>query len=347
MPKQVTDILQEELSKYIPNSNKTELMETFQFLVENQKLIDSLEKTQDQLFDSNNQITPENWAFFASTIKKLAPSSEFSRWTKEINKKLYAVKYFTDLHLELPETIEDILKFELKKYFAMLLTEDPKLFMETLFNLPFEFTSLVVRYMTNILCPEYKNSLSPTIEEAEEFLGDVKNVRDRFIETINKISLGESNILPIEEAELLLDTKVFFQYNAVNVGVLEYLMRLFNSKFAKQDLYDQFGEGKILTLREQALHHPCYIQYLKKIKKGETVPFFTAEGLQNEDRDKTFDVFVNALFNPEDVLPEQEPEEDLGTGTQQPVPGPVEAETKPDTTELKPSKPEEEKPEEK
>lgn len=301
--KDIKQIFEEEANKVVSKIPKEDLVTTLEELLENQKVLDSLEKAQEELYNSNNQITGENWDYFQRALKEAGKSPKFKEEALAINCKLYCVKQFTKFDFIIPKDIEGILKFEVKKYFARLLTDDVKEFTKELFDLPFEFLSLVIEYTSTTLIPELAKEIAPSQEVADKYFERITTTRDDLIKCINQISTGEQDVLNMANVSLLLQVKAFVKYNSINCGTLEYLVRLFNNKKAQDTLYKQFGQERIEFMREQALAHPSYVMYLKKIRKQEEEPFFTTDGLQNEEREKTFSQFVDEMFAPQDVIP--------------------------------------------
>jgi hypothetical protein len=316
----VKKIISEEVDKIV---NKIPAGELVNVLKENIKIIDSLEKTFNSSFNKENQITPENWQYFIDSLTTLAADPEFQKRSKEVNCKLYAVKHYTQVKLSIAENAEDTLKFELKKYFQQLLTNNTEEFKKTFFSLPFEFVSLVVRYMSNVLLKDQKKSLTPKLETATMYLRSLDALRNEFISDINNISQGKSNVVSIINMQTLLDVKTFYEYNAINVGILEYIMRMLINPKSKQKLEDEFGKNKVELLRQQTLLHPSYVQFLQEIKDGITQTFFLKSGLQNPDRDGTFDDFVMEYLHPDQVIPQVETPEEENIEPSNPVAPPV------------------------
>ena len=308
------NILIEEIDNFVDDIPADKLISTLKMFKEDRKIINSLQGFTNE-YDQNNQIVEENWKWFKETLKYIAENNpRFQFKCKEVNNKLYAVKYFTKLKFVISETVEEELKFELKKYFRQITFEDIDQFIDAFFKLPFEFVGLTVRYVSNVLALELKPKLTTNYKDANVFLKNLLKRKNDFIVNINKISLGQSDNISIAEACLLLDTKVFYDYNALNNGALEYLLKLFNSN-AKEKLIDQFGADKIKFLKDQILAHPSYLQFLKEVKEGQEQPFFTKDGFQNSERETTFDDFVKKYFNPEEFIPKPEQ-----STTQQPTP---------------------------
>ena len=255
-------------------------------------------------YNTSNQIVEENWVWFKGTLKVLALNNvRFQFKCKEINSKLYVVKYFSKIKFAIAENSEEELKFELKNYFKEISYDNVDDFINAFFNLPFEFVSLVVRYVTNVLVPEVKPKLTTNYNDANSYLKGILKKKNDFIVNINKVSLGQSTNFSVSEAGLLLNLKVFYDYNALNNGALEYIMKTFSSN-AQQKLIDQFG-GKIQYMKEQILAHPSYLQFLKEIKENKEEPFFTKDGFQNSDRKITFDDYVKKYFSPEEFIPKK------------------------------------------
>lgn len=316
MKKNINEVMLQEIEMFTNGLNKEELIGILQ---ESNTLINTLVKLDKENYDVNNQTTLENWKYFLGSLQQVTKSDAFIEKALVINAKLYVVKKFTQLEFQLPEDIENVLKFELKKYFHLLVTNDPEEFITELFNLPFEFVSMVIRYASKIFDPKLLDKITPSEELAIEFYEYCLSVKEKFIKNTNDVSLGITNNFNLNDARLLLDTKAFYSYNALNVGCLEYLIRLANDQNAKENLYDHFGQDTIDYMKEQAIQHPSYIQYLKKIKSEDLLPFFKNDGTQNEDREKTFDDFVKQIFEPQNVIPKKE----------EPIAEPVTAEATP------------------
>lgn len=276
-------------------------------------ILSSLEKAYDTDYNVNNEITPENWKYFIDSLGKVINNENFQAQCKEINSKLYCVKFFTNLKFAIAENAEASLKFELKQYFPQIVSEDGNEFIKAFFALPFEFVSLVVRYLANVVYKDKKNLLTPQLKEAQEYFNEMEKKKNNFITEVNKISQGESNVFSIYDAQELLDVKAFFEYNATNVGTLEYIMRILTNKNTKQKLEDEFGKFKVQFMKEQILEHPSYVKFLQEIKDDTEQPYFTETGSQNKERDTTFNEFVMQYFHPEDYIPEvpeEKPEEE-------------------------------------
>lgn len=314
MDKKLNKIIDEEVDLLL---NKLSIKEVFSLLKEN-NLIDSLEKSYDSHFNTANEIAPENWKYFTDALKVMVKDTTFQEKCKEINCKLYSVKFFTNLKFAIAENAESSLKFDLKQYFPQIVTNNGKEFMDSFFALPFEFTSLVVRYLANVLCKDKKNNLTPQLKEAQEYFNEMQKKKNLFITEVNKISQGQSTVFSIYDAQELLDVKAFFEYNPINAGVLEYIMRILTNKKTKQKLEDEFGKFKIQLMRDQILEHASYIQFLQEIKEDKELSFFTDSGSQNKERDTTFDEFVMKFFYPEQYVPEEKEEEPVPETPPQP-----------------------------
>jgi len=296
----IKKIIDEAADEFV---DKLSIQEALVILKEDNKILNSLEKSYDSYYNVNNEITPENWKWFTDALGALIKDEGFQEKCKDINCKLYCVKFFTNLKFAIAENAEDTLKFELKQFFPQLVTQDAQAFMDTFFTLPFEFVSLVVRYLANVAYKDKKNSLTPQLKEAQEYFNDMQKKKNNFITEVNKISQGHATVFSIYEAQELLDTKAFFEYNSVNAGTLEYIMRILTNKKTKQKLEDEFGKFKVQHMRDQILEHPSYIQFLQDIQDNKDMPFFTDSGAQNKERDVTFDEFVMQYFFPEQYIP--------------------------------------------
>ena len=199
-PKNFRIILNEEIDNMVNNLPKEQLMPVLKtLLVEEDIIIKSLRGYVDDP-NSENQIPIENWNWFRDTLKVLAKESpRFQFKCKEVNCKLYAVKSYTKMQFSISGSAENELKFELKKYFKDIVYEETDKFIDAFFNLPFEFVSLTVRYVTNVLAKENKNQLTTTLKEANTFLKATLKKKNDFITNINKISLGQSDNISIDD----------------------------------------------------------------------------------------------------------------------------------------------------
>ena len=279
-------ILEEELNNLVNEIPANKLSETLINLSESIKVFDLMNQAANNTYDKDNQIIPENWEFFITSLKALADDEEFQKQCKIINCKLYCVKYFANISLSTVNFAEDTIKFELKKYFKALVTNDAEKFTTTFFSLPFEFVSLVVRWLANVLCKEKKNLLTPKLATAQAYYGQAQLSKTKFVKNINDLSLGRNDNFSLEDLSLLLDTKAFFDYNSLNAGTIEFIIRLFDKR--KQALEDELGTNKYNVLRLQALLLPSYVKFLNEIDLEQEYPFFNSSGLQNQEREKTF-----------------------------------------------------------
>ena len=222
MAKSRKEIIDEQVDSYVNNLSKTKLIS----LVKENKILDSLEKSYESMFNVNNEIIPENWNYFVESLMKVSSNEDFQEKCKEINCQLYCVKQYTKLKFAIAENAEHTLKFELKKYYNNLVTSNGEDFIEAFFNLPFEFVSLVVRYLGNVLVKERKKELTPTLKQAQEYFDAAQKKKNLFITEINKLSQGQSNTFSVLDAQILLDIKAFYEYNPISNGVLEFIARL-------------------------------------------------------------------------------------------------------------------------
>lgn len=302
-------ILEEEVERIVESLPTDCFIPVLQsLLLENDNIVLKSLKDYVNGVNSDNQIPIESWNWFRDILKNLAKgNSRFQFKCREINNKLYAVKYYTKLPFSISNKVEEELKFELKKYFKDILYEDADNFIEKFFSLPFEFVSLVVRYLSNILVPENKNQLKTSLKEANIFLKEIIKKKNDFIININKISLGQAENFSFKDLSLLLDVKAFYDYNALNNAVLEFVLKLLNSN-AKQKLKDLYGTFKIDYLKAQILTHPSYLKFLKNIKDGVERPYFDSKGFQNQRGSSfpSFDDLVKKYFMPEEFIPSTE-----------------------------------------
>lgn len=305
MSKNINEIIEQEVKVFTEGLNKEELLRLIPTLNENISLINALEKLDKEEYNKDDQTSTENWNFFIGALKKVSKLEQFQGPALVVNAKLYTLKKFTKLEFKLPKDIEGVLKFELKKYFHNLVTNDADEFIQEFYKLPFEFVSLVIRYITKTLDPKLTEVITPSEETAEAFYSFCLKTKQKCLKNINDVSLGITTNFDMADVRLMLDTKAFYSYNALNVGALEYIIRLLNDSTSQENLHEHFGESIVDYLRAQALQHPSYIQYLKKIKAQEIEPFFKSDGTQNDERPKSFDDFIKELFEPENVIPKK------------------------------------------
>lgn len=291
--KQILEEEVEKLSQKISSGNFKKVIE------EDLNIIDSL--TKENLYNPDNQMIKENWNWFKDTLIKAVELPTFQHNCKSINSKLYAVKYFTKINFMIAESVEDEVKFELKKYFGELTTDDINQFVNDFFKLPFEFTSLVVRYLSNVLIPEKKKLLVPNIKDANIALKQITSKKDTFIKNINSISKGQGNNMSFIDVELLLDVRAFYEYSPLNVGTLEFLIRTLES--AKEKLNELFTKEKVGFFLQQILTLPSYQKHLSTLQRKQEAPFFNRNGMQNDTREVTYDDCVMKYYDPENFLP--------------------------------------------
>jgi hypothetical protein len=314
--------LEKKINEIVESIPSKHLIATSQSLLETYDLINALE-TRFNYYEKDSQLTEESWQKLLDLFKQAAHSQSLHNACKEINKKLYCVKQFSNVKFILASDIEDILKYETKKYFSQLSTcsTDEEL-VDTFKSLPFEFTSLFTRYLVNILFKKDKDLFLPKEVEAQEYYKKILALKNEFIKNINDCSLGKQNVFSIVDAQLLLDCKAFFDYTPTNTGSLEYIVRMFLNPKTRKKLNDMFGEKRISYMLEQALLHPSYIQYLKNIKTGVEQPYFNSDGLQNTERKPTFDDIIKSTYTPQEFVPDlnntQTPPQSIQT--QQPSP---------------------------
>lgn len=297
------DIFNEEIDKFIKEIPAEGLVK---FLSENSAITGSLSRAYNLDYDHDNEIPEELWKFFTDSLGKLITTDEFKVQSKEVNCKLYAVKQFSKVKLAIADTVEQALRFELKKYFAQLSTENGDEFMEVFFDLPFEFVSLVIRYLANVKYKDKKAELTPLLKTAETYFHELIKTKNHFILDINDISQGKGNVISIKDMQDLLDTKAFYEYNPLNVGALEFIIRTLVNPKAKKKLESEFGKDKIEYMRQQALLHPSYIKFLEGVRDNVEKPYFTTAGSQNKERDNTYDELVMQYYFPDEYIPEEE-----------------------------------------
>lgn len=301
--KKFDDILNDAVNSFV---NETPTADLVKFLSENNAITNSLARAYDLDYNHDNEIPEELWNFFIDSLGKVLETEEFQVKSKEVNCKLYAVKQFTKVQLAIAESVEQTLRFELKKYFAQLSTEDGQEFIQIFFSLPFEFVGLVIRYLANVKYKDKKASLTPLLKTAESYFTELLKTKNRFIIDINNISQGNGDVISIKDMQDLLDSKAFYEYNPLNVGALEFIVRTLVSPKAKKKLESEFGKDKVEYMRQQALVHPSYIKFLEEVRDNITKPYFTTTGTQNKDRDNTYDELVMQYYFPEEYIPEEE-----------------------------------------
>jgi len=334
--KDLSKIIDEEVERVLKTIPSSELPSILISLLEGEtsRVLDSLIKDYKMNLNQDNQIPAENWDWFKRMLLTVLEVESFQRQCKEINCKLYAVVNFTKIKLSLPENLENILKFELKDYYTDIVTDKPEEFIESFFLLPFEFISLVVRYLSNVLAKDKKELLLPKRPTADKYLEVTENKKKDFIININNLSQGKSNTLSLDDIKLLLDTKVFFDYSALNVGTLEFLIRVIGSSKTEGMMNQMLDLKQINYLKQQIFSLPSYLLFLKKVKEGEDQSYFNKDGTQNETRDVTFDDYVKKVYFPNEFVPhkkkvaqvsapptdEELPAEGSDTGVEQPEP---------------------------
>jgi len=323
------NISDKDIENFLEGKGTKELLK---FLTENQTVIRSLEHAYHFDYNEENMIPIEHWNFFINALSKLIQVEEFQSSCKEVNCKLYALKQFSKVKLSIASSAEETLKFELKKYFPLLYTENGEEFSNTFFSLPFEFTALVVRYLANVKFPKEKKNLTPLLKTAEAYFHELIKVKNRFLLNINDVSQGRGETINIVELQALLDTRAFYEYNPLNVAALEFIMRILVNKGSKQKLEDEFGKPKVELLRQQVLSQPSYIQYLGEIRDNQTQTYFTKQGLQNKNRDNTFNELCMQYFFPEKYIPDNSNENNQEQGSK-PVEQPVATEPETPTAE--------------
>lgn len=322
LPENLSD---KDIENFLKEKNVKELLS---FLTENQTVIRSLEHAYHFDYNEENMIPIEHWNFFINALSKLIHVEDFQSQCKEVNCKLYALKQFSKVKLSIASSAEETLKFELKKYFPSLYTENGQEFSDAFFSLPFEFVALVVRYLANIKFPKEKKSLTPLLKTAEAYFHELVKMKNRFLLNINDISQGKGETINIVELQTLLDTRAFYEYNPLNVAALEFIMRILVNKVSKQKLEDEFGKVKVDLLRQQVLSQPSYIQFLNEIRDNQTQSYFTKQGLQNKNRDNTYDELCMQYFFPEKYIPDNSNENEQTQGKEvEPKPVETPAET--------------------
>ena len=312
--------IDEQITNLVESIPTSKLVETAKSLFETYDLVHSLEDKMNY-YQEESQLTEDSWQRLLDLFKQSKSSETFHQVCKDINLKLYCVKQFSNVKFVLTPDIEDILKFETKKYYTQLITAaTAEELADTFKTLPFEFTSLMVRYLANIILKDTNKHLLPTEQEAKSYYEKVLKLKNEFIKNVNECSLGKQQTFSIVDAQLLLDCKAFFDYTPTNVGALEYMLRMFLSPKTRKKLNSMFGERRIAFMLEQALLHPSYIQFLKEIKEDTEQPYFGTDGTQNTQREQTYDDIINSVYSPEEFIPKVDDEK------QQPTPAePIQA----------------------
>jgi hypothetical protein len=261
-------------------------------------------------FNNDDQIIEENWNWFYNTLEQIKEEKEFIAFCRAINTKLYVFKHFTKIKFGEVEHIANELKFQLKKHFNLLRTTTKTKFVSNLYLLPFEFSCLLVRFfMFKILeSDDERQKFKASKALAEYYLKDVFVRKNKFIKQINDISLGLHSNISFAEIKELLELRVFYNYNVLNAGALEFILRFINKE--EESIKKKYGEHTPLILREFIFTLPAYVFHIKKIKEGQDIPFFSDEGTQNEKKRKTFDDYVKQVLDKENYIPiEREVEE--------------------------------------
>lgn len=301
-------IIEEESEKLIERLTTKGIKKV---LKEDNIIIDSL--TKETNYNSNNQIVEDNWKWFKDTLLKASMSSIFQHNSKAVNSKLYAVKYFTKINFMLAESIEDEIKFELKDYFGKLTTDDVNEFINSFFNLPFEFTSLVIRYLTNLLAKDKKDLLAPSLKDANLSLEKIIKKKEDFVKNVNNISLGRSQNFSIIDMQLLLDVRAFYDYNPVNVGTCEFIIRML--KCSKDQLKEKFGIEKTSLFLQQILTLPSYQKHLSELSRETINSYFDNKGMQRKGRNPSYYDCVMEIYDPKHYIPKKEAQTKKKTNT--------------------------------
>ena len=296
----------EIIDNYVDSLKKEELIPLVTKLL---KESDSQKTLLSNLVDSfikvnnDDQIIEENWDWFVETLNQVEKEKEFIQFCRKINIKLYVLRHFTKIKFGDAKFIENELKFKLKTYFNLLKTNTKSKFIQNLYDLPFEFSSLLVRYYTNILIEEdeKRDAFKASKKIADTCLKDVLEKKNDFLKQINDISLGLYTNISYGVIKELLDMRVFFNYNALNAGALEFIVRFINSK--EKELEEKYGKNSSELTKELIFSYPCYIFHIKRIKEGKDAPFFLENGTQNEKKEFTYDDYVKKILEPKNYSP--------------------------------------------
>jgi hypothetical protein len=304
----------------------------------------NIELEKDKDYNADGQIIKENWYYFCANLKQLATVPEYKAQIKKVAIKILVSKYFTRTKLTVEPGLEEIIKTQLKDYFIAFTSTKVEDFIKALFNLPFDLLTLIILYVIYELNPEIKMEVLPKKSEVKKYLELIIQAKTDFIKLINNISLGRSSKFTLSRAEELLDVKVFYEIDSLNVAVLEYMIRMLNNEKIHDKLYDLYGEQLIEELKEQILSYSNYNKFINDIKENKAQPFFTDEGYQFEEREETFDDMVRIRFG------EIEPPIDLPWRTSSPpyatseveIPEESDTDENPNPGELSPSEDKEE-----
>jgi hypothetical protein len=146
-----------------------------------------------------------------------------------------------------------------------------------------------------------KNQYKASRKIAEVYLKDVFTRKNTFLQQINDISLGLYSNINISQIRELLELRVFYNYNVLNAGALEFIIRFINSR--KMEIEDTYGSYTPGILREFIFSLPCYVMHIKRIKEGKDTTFFLENGTQNEKKIKTFNDYVKKILDSKNYIP--------------------------------------------
>ena len=295
----------ELIDNYVDSLNKEELPSLLSKLL---KENDSSKKILDNLIssfvkvNSDDQIIEENWDWFVETLNQVKDTKEFKQFCRKINIRLYVLSHFTKIKFKENKYIEDELKFQLKKYFNSVRADTKSKFVENLYDLPFEFSSLLVRFFVNTLETDDEKKTYKGIKSiADTYLKELLSLKNDFVKQINDISLGLYSNVSYEKIKELLELRAFYNYNALNAGALEFIVRFINSR--ESELKEKYGQGAPNYLKGMVFSFPCYVFHIKRVKEGKDLLFFLDNGTQNEKKKVTFDNYVKQVLEPKNYIP--------------------------------------------
>lgn len=258
------------------------------------KIFEELKKENDKLTESyftqplqantHNELPKEMWNSLLKNLQAACVNPYFVSESKKVKAKLLAKQILNKSQPEnhTLESIKEILQVESKKYYKYFTSDDPFDFSHTLFQLPFDFQSLVVQYC-ELLNSSFKDNISITKEELEAYIKQVKKQKAKVILNINDVSLGKTQILSLSPVKALLDVDAFTKSIDTDLAVLEYLSRLIYHDDANYRMKEQYGPDLVDYIKSKISHYPNYIQFLRDIKNGKKKAFFNSDGTQKEN----------------------------------------------------------------
>jgi len=297
--------LYEKLDNYVDSLEPQELLSTLSILLKEDSTSSLMNNLVDNFvrFDDDNQIIQENWDWFYNSIEQVKDEKEFINYCRQINIKLYVLRHFIKTQFGDIKYTEDELKFQLKKYFTIVKAGTKSKFVNNLYELPFEFSALLVRYIINVVIEEESDKAKYKASKAlaDVYLKEILQKKNNFIKEINDISLGLHSSVSISTIKELLELRTFFTYNVLNAGALEFIIRFINNK--ENEIQEKYGKGFSNILKEYIFSLPCYIIHIQRIKEGKDVLFFLDNGMQNKKKKLTFDDYVKKILDPKEYIP--------------------------------------------